>query len=195
MKKFTTVLCIMFFASVGAFAQGVSGGIKAGLNLANQTYSSNGYTTSPSFLPALHGGVYLTAMFTNHLGLQPELLYSGQGAKSSNDKIKMAYINVPVLVRYNVNSLLSFHAGPQIGFLASAKEKISSTSTDVKSDYKSTDISIAAGVGIDLPMKLNFSFRFVKGLSDISNIADNTYNVKAKNYALQFSVGYKLFGK
>ncbi|AYB34470.1 porin family protein [Chryseolinea soli] len=195
MKKFTTVLCIMFFASVGAFAQGVSGGIKAGLNLANQTYSSSGYTTSPSFLPALHGGVYLTAMFSEHLGLQPEILYSGQGAKSGDLKLKMAYINVPVLVRYNVNSLLSFHAGPQFGVLASAKDKDSSGSTDAKDQFKSTDVSVAAGIGIDLPMKLNFSFRFVKGLSDIANIDDNTYNVKAKNYALQFSVGYKLFGK
>ncbi|HEY5747371.1 MAG TPA: porin family protein [Chryseolinea sp.] len=194
MKKFTTVLCIMFFASVGAFAQGVSGGIKAGLNLANQTYSGNGYTTSPSFLPALHGGVYLTAMFSEHLGLQPELLYSGQGAKSGDYKRQMAYINVPVLVRYNLNSLVSFHAGPQIGFLASAKDKVSSSSTDVKDKFKSTDMSIAAGVGIDLPIKLNFSFRFVKGLSDIANI-DDTDNTKAKNYALQFSVGYKLFGK
>jgi hypothetical protein len=194
MKKFTTVLCIMFFASVGAFAQGVSGGIKAGLNLANQTYSGNGYTTSPSFLPALHGGVYLTAMFTNHLGLQPELLYSGQGAKSGDDKIKMAYVNVPVLVRYNVNSLLSFHAGPQVGFLMSAKAKDSSSSEDIKDSFKSTDVSVAAGVGIDLPIKLNFSFRFVKGLSDISNIEGNN-DIKAKNYALQLSVGYKLFGK
>jgi hypothetical protein len=195
MKKFTTVLCIMFFASVGAFAQGVSGGIKAGLNLANQTYSSSGYTTSPSFLPALHGGVYLTAMFTNHFGLQPELLYSGQGAKSGDEKFKLAYINIPVLLRYNVNSLLSFHAGPQVGFLMSAKDKVSSNSTDIKDQFKSSDVSVAAGIGIDLPIKLNFSFRFVKGLSDVASTDGILNGVTAKNYALQFSVGYKLFGK
>ncbi|SHG67208.1 Outer membrane protein beta-barrel domain-containing protein [Chryseolinea serpens] len=195
MKKFTTVLCIMFFASVGAFAQGVSGGIKAGLNLSNMTFSSSGYTTSPSFSPALHGGVYLTAMFSEHLGLQPEVLFSGQGYKAGDQKYALNYITVPVLVRYNVNSLLSFHAGPQVGFLMSAKEKVSSTSTDIKDDLKSTDMGVAAGIGIDLPMKLNFSFRFVKGLSNVASNDDNTNDVKAKNYALQFSVGYKLFGK
>lgn len=193
MKNFTTTLVLVFFVSAGVFAQGVSGGVKAGLNLANQTFSGNGYTTSPSFLPGLHAGVYLTAMLSDHFGLQPELLYSGQGAKSGSEKLKMNYINVPVLLRYNVNSIVSFHAGPQFGFLASAKDKVGSNSMDVKDRFKSTDLSVAAGVGIDLPVKLNFNFRFIKGLSDINDI-DNS-SIEMKNYTLQLSVGYKLFGE
>jgi hypothetical protein len=193
MKNFTTTLVLVFFVSAGVFAQGVSGGVKAGLNLANQTFSGNGYTTSPSFLPGLHAGVYLTAMFSDHFGLQPELLYSGQGAKSGSEKLKMTYITVPILLRYNVNSIVSFHAGPQVGILASAKDKVGSNSTDIKDQFKSSDISVAAGVGIDLPVKLNFNFRFIKGLSDINNV-DNS-SIKMKNYTLQLSVGYKLFGK
>lgn len=192
MKKSTTVLVFMAFISAGAFAQGVSGGVKAGLNLANQTFSGNGVTSSPSFLPGLHAGVYLTAMLGEHFGVQPEILYSGQGAKSGNEKMKLAYVTVPVLARFNVNKVLSFHAGPQFGVLTSAKYKIGSNSTDVKDDYKSSDVSFAAGVGIDLPVKLNFSFRFVKGLSDINGVDSG---VKVKNYSLQLSVGYKLFGK
>lgn len=194
MKKISTALIFALFVSVGAFAQGISGGVKAGMNLANQTFSANGYTTSPSFLPGIHAGVYVTAMFSEHLGLQPEVLYSGQGAKSGTSKLKLAYVTVPVLVRYNVNSLLSFHAGPQIGVLAAAKSKSgSSESQDVKDSFKTTDIGIAAGVGIDLPMKLNFGLRFIQGLSDISD--DTSGSTKQKNYTLQLSVGYKLFGK
>ncbi|SKC40753.1 porin family protein [Ohtaekwangia koreensis] len=193
MKNFTTTLVLVFFVSAGAFAQGVSGGVKAGLNLANQTFSGNGFTSSPSFLPGFHAGAYLTAMFSDHIGLQPELLYSGQGAKSGNEKYKLTYIAIPVLLRYNVNSVFSFHAGPQIGVLASAKYKVGSASVDYKDNFKSTDVSLAAGVGIDLPMKLNFNFRFIKGLSDINSTDDS--DVKVKNYTLQLSVGYKLFGK
>lgn len=192
MKKFTT-LVIMFFISAGAFAQGVSGGVKAGLNLANQTFSGNGYTASPSFLPGVHAGVYLTAMLSEHIGVQPELLYSGQGAKSGNEKMKLTYIALPVLLRFNVNDVVSFHAGPQFGILASAKDKIGSNSVDMKDQLKSSDVSVAAGIGIDLPVKLNFNFRFIKGLSDI-NDTDNS-EIKVKNYTLQLSVGYKLFGK
>ncbi len=193
MKKISTVLVFALFVSVGAFAQGISGGVKAGMNLANMTFSGGGFTSSPSFLPGLHAGAYVTAMFSEHIGLQPEVLYSGQGAKAGNEKLKLAYVTVPVLVRYNVNSLLSFHAGPQIGVLASAKDKSGSSETDVKDSFKSTDISVAAGVGIDLPIKLNFSFRFIKGFTDIGD--DENESLKQKNYNLQFSVGYRLFGK
>ena len=62
---------------------------------------------------------------------------------------------------------------------------------DIKDQLKGSDMGIAAGVGIDLPMKLNFSFRFIQGVSNISDSGSTTQ----KNYNLQFSVGYTLFGK
>jgi hypothetical protein len=194
MKKVLSIFVVVFFYSVGACAQGISGGAKLGLNLANQTLSGNGYVASPSFLPGLHVGGYLTVMFTEHLGLQPELLYSGQGYKSGNSSFKVNYITVPVLIRFNVNDLISFHAGPQLGFLASAKIKSGSDSQDVKDQVKGTDVGVAVGGTVDLPMGLNFTLRFIKGLSDIAD-DNNNGNFKQKNYNLQVSVGYKLFGK
>ncbi|HEX6889112.1 MAG TPA: porin family protein [Chryseolinea sp.] len=192
MKKITTLVFACLLGAV-AYGQGISGGIKAGLNLANQTFSGNGYTTSPSFLPGIHGGAYVTWMFTEHLGLQPEVLYSAQGAKSGDQKYKVNYVNVPVLVRYSVNDLLSFHAGPQFGVLTSAKFTSGSSEQDMKDQVKGSDIGIAAGVGIDLPMKLNFSLRFIQGISNINDTDNSTIN--QKNYNLQLSVGYTLFGK
>lgn len=193
MKKLQTILVLLSVLSVGSYAQGISGGAKLGLNMANQTFSGNGSYSSPSFLPGIHAGGYLTLMFSEHVGLQPEVLFSGQGAKSGSEKIKLNYISVPILARFNVNQLLSFHVGPQIGLLASAKDKVGSSSTDVKSYYKSTDVGVAFGATVDLPMKLNFTLRFIKGLSDISDVSGS--DVKVKNYTLQLSVGYKLFGK
>ena len=192
MKKITSLFAFLFLLGVCVYGQGISGGVKAGLNLANQTFKGDGYVSSPNFLPGFHAGGYLTYMFTDHLGLQPEILYSGQGAKSGDAKYKLGYISVPVMVRFNVNQLFSFHAGPQFGLLTSAKYDNGSSSEDLKDQVKGTDVSVAAGVGFDLPKKLNFAFRFVKGLSDIN---DTGSSVKQKNYNLQFSVGYKLFGK
>lgn len=191
MKKISTLVFACLLGAV-AYGQGLSGGVKAGLNLANQTFKSNGYTTSPSFLPGMHAGAYVTWMFSEHLGLQPEVMYSGQGAKSGDQKLKVNYVNIPVLVRYNVNDLLSFHAGPQFGVLTSAKATYGSSEEDIKDQLKGSDMGVAAGVGIDLPMKLNFSFRFIQGLSNISDAGSSTTQ---KNYNLQLSVGYTLFGK
>lgn len=191
MKKITTLVFACLLGAV-AYGQGISGGVKAGLNLANQTFSGNGYTTSPSFLPGFHAGVYATMMFGERFGLQPEILYSGQGAKSGDQKYKVNYVNIPVLARFNVNKVLSFHAGPQFGVLTSAKFTSGSSEQDMKDQVKGTDMGIAAGMGIDLPMKLNFGVRFVQGLSNISDVDSS---IKQKNYNLQLSVGYKLFGE
>jgi hypothetical protein len=195
MKKVLSILFLLTVLSAGVYAQGVSGGVKLGLNMANQTLSGNGFTTSPSFLPGFHAGGYLTMMFTEHLGLQPEVLYSGQGAKNGSYKLKLGYITVPVLVRFNINDIISFHLGPQIGVLTSAKAKIGSDSQDVKDGFKTTDVGVALGGAVDLPMGLNFNLRFIKGFSDINDDDSFGSDYKEKNYNIQVSVGYKLFGK
>jgi len=192
MKKITSLFAFLFFCGIVVYGQGLSGGVKAGLNMANQTFKGDGYASSPSFLPSLHGGGYLTAMFSERLGVQPEVLFSGQGAKSGNAKYKLGYIAIPVLVRFNVNQLLSFHAGPQFSVLTSAKYDNGATEQDIKDQVKGTDLSVAFGTTVDLPMKLNFTFRFIKGLSDIN---DTGSSVAQRNYNLQLSVGYKLFGE
>jgi hypothetical protein len=193
MKKVLSLIAFFSLFAVGVYAQGVSGGLKLGLNLANQTISGNGFTSSPSFRPSIHAGGYLTLMLSGKLGVQPEILYSGQGAKNGNYTLKVNYITVPVLVRFNISDRFSLHAGPQIGILASAKQKLGSESSDIKDSFKSTDIGVAAGLAVDLPMGLNFGFRFVKGMTNI--LDSDGPNYKQKNYNLQLSVGYKLFGK
>jgi hypothetical protein len=192
MKKILSLFAFVSLLAVGANAQGISGGVKLGLNLANQTMSGGGYTVSPSFRPSLHAGGYLTLMLSEKFGVQPEVLYSGQGYKQNGGTLSVNYITVPVLLRLNFTDLFSIHAGPQIGVLASAKAKYDGESEDMKEFLKGTDIGVAAGLGIDLPMGLNFGFRFVKGFTNINDVSDD---VKYKNYNLQFSAGYKLFGK
>jgi len=193
MKKILSLFTLLSLICVGVYAQGISGGLKFGLNLANTTVSAEGLTTSPSFRPTIHAGGYLTAMLSEKFGIQPEVLYSGMGYKQGEAVFKANYITLPVLVRYNFTNIFSIHAGPQIGFLMSAKADYGQgDEEDLKDSVKGTDIGIAAGLGVDLPMGLNFGFRFVKGMTNINEESDD---YKYKNYALQFSVGYKLFGK
>ncbi len=196
MKKILLSILFVSFLGINTYAQGVSFGIKAGLNIANQKFSNNGLSVTPTAIVGIHGGAYLTIMFSEHLGLQPELLYSAQGSKysfsGSTVTTKINYITLPILLRYNVNDLISFHAGPQLGVVASAKSVSGSNSTDVKNQLKSTDLGLAFGGTIDLPIKLNITLRYILGLSNIDNTGSSgTY----KNNTIQISLGYKLFGK
>lgn len=197
MKKVFLIGMILFLA-IGSFAQGLSGGIKAGLNLADQKYSFSGTTIDTKFKAGVHVGGFVTWMFTEHIGLQPEALFSMQGTTFDNDfidgKTKFNYLNVPVLVRYNVNEMISLHAGPQIGFLLSAEaESDDGDSEDIKDEFKGTDFSGAFGLGVDLPMGLGFGARYILGFTKIAE--EDVEAPEVKNSAIQIYASYKLFGK
>lgn len=198
MKKiFPLVLLLATMLTTAAWSQ-VSFGIKAGLNISNQafSFSSGGITISPKPLVGFHGGVYLNAKF-GKFGIQPEAYYSMQGSKfedsGSTVKFNFNYINVPILLRYNVTDFLNLHLGPQFGILMSAKATDGSQTLDIKEDVKTLDVSIAAGIGVDLPFGLSGGARYVAGLTNIEK--DNPDGEKLKNSIIQIYLGYRLFGK
>jgi hypothetical protein len=174
----------------------VSGGIKAGVNFSSQTYSGSGFSLSPDGLVGFNGGVYLTAMFTENVGIQPEILYSLQGVQNTSNgttfKDKFGYINVPILFRYNVIPAFNIHAGPQVGFLLSADETQGSNTASFKDQVKGTDFGLAFGAGFDLPAGFNGGLRYSLGLSDINGVSGSSTSIKNNN--LQIYLGWRLFG-
>lgn len=196
MKKLflTAPILLVTFCS---FAQGISGGIKAGLNLANQKFSGDGISLDTKSKPGIHVGGYLTIMFTEQLGLQPEILFSMQGAKfdiaGGDYKSNFNYLAVPILFRYNVNEMINIHVGPQVGVLLSAEVEFDGDKEDVKDDFKKADIGGVVGLGVDLPIGLGFGARYVLGFSQISDDTDE--NGEVKNSVFQLYACYKLFGK
>ena len=187
MKKMT-ILLLMVTLATGALAQGVSFGIKAGLNFAKEVASGSGVTLSSDTKTGFHGGIYVKIMGAGKFGVQPELLYSGQGGGSGSNTVNYNYLNLPVMARYNITPLFNLQLGPQLGILMSA----TFNGTDVKNQLKSTDTGLAFGAGVDLPSGLNFAARYIAGLSDIQSTP--TAGVTLKNQVIQISVGFKLAG-
>jgi hypothetical protein len=196
MKKLLSTVAVVVFFAASAMAQ-VSVGVKAGLNLANVTGDD---VDDSDMRMSLHLGGYLNYAFSESLSIQPELLYSSMGAKSSYDDFgvdieettKLNYISVPVMVVYSFGNI-NVQAGPQIGFLASAKSKVEvdgdSEEEDIKDFFKGTDFGFNLGLGANFG-KLNASARYCLGLSNIVD-ADEA---DVKNAVIQISVGYRLFG-
>ena len=145
-------------------------GVKGGLNVFNITNDNNvNYNSKLGVHAGLIGHIHLT----RQIALQPEIVYSVQGAKFDvagvTTKINLAYINVPLMVQYMFDNGFRLQAGPQIGFLANAKSKTNNTSVDVKNSFKKVDIALGAGIGYVEPSSgLGIDVRYNLGLTDIS---------------------------
>jgi hypothetical protein len=186
-KIFLPVLLIALLAG-NAFAQ-VSGGVRVGGNVSNLKWDIGGMSVKDQSKFGVWGGMYLTTMFSDKLGLQPELAYSAMGSKAGNAKLKLGYLTLPVLLRYQVADQLHFLVGPQASFLLSAKYDGPDGDADVKDSFKSTEFGALLGIGFD-GSRFDIGIRYGLGLADI----DEDEVMKAKTRLFQIVVGYRLFG-
>jgi opacity protein-like surface antigen len=163
-----------------AKAQDVKFGAKAGLNISSISGESDSKSKAGLAL-----GVFAEIKVSDKFSVQPEVLYSVLGAKSngSSDKVNLAYINIPVMAKYYVADKFSLEAGPQIGFLTSAKYVQGSNSINLKEGYKSTDFGLNFGAGYDVTKNIGVGVRYTAGLSNI--VKDNGGDkVRNNNFAI-----------
>lgn len=165
MKKLLFVLCILG-AVVTAQAQ-LKFGAKVGLNFSTLTgdLEDTKVKLGPQF------GLFVNYAFSDKVAVQPELLYSMQGCKlddftetGGEGKAEINYILVPILVKFYPVSGLSLQAGPQLGFLTTAKIE----DEDVKDDAEKVDFGINVGAGYEMESGLGFDLRYNFGLTNIN---------------------------
>ncbi len=204
MKKLFVSASLLLGVIFNANAQtpDVGFGIKGGYNLSNLTGDVENAESKSGF----HLGLFVEIPVAERFSIQPEVLYSAQGAKYETEsslinqrleyKANYDYINVPVLAKFYATEGLAIEVGPQFGFLVSAKDKLETsgvvdteTETDVKDNLESFDFSIAAGLSYKLPSNLLFGARYNFGLSNMVKDASDDY--KVRNGVLQVFVGYK----
>jgi len=171
-------------------------GLKAGANFSTVTGND---AAGASTLIGFNGGVLVRLHLNDRWSIQPEALYSGQGAKFSDSTgsgtIHNAYLNIPVLLTFSLPLGLSFQAGPQLGLLMSANASSEGVSVDEKSFYKSTDLSLVLGAAFTTPFKLGFDARYNLGLANIENVSSSNGGGTLKNGVFQLGVFYMLAGK
>ncbi|HEX6939459.1 MAG TPA: porin family protein [Longimicrobiales bacterium] len=205
MKKWTMVLTAVVFAAalprVGQ-AQGLSLGVKAGVNMANFTGDDAPDTDMRTGFTA---GAYLRLSTPGMFAIQPEVLFSQKGAQQSFDfgagpvdaSWNTTYVEIPVLLRIGVPMPASpvkpfVFAGPSAGFLLSSKIKAESddesAEVDFKDSTKSTDWGAVVGAGLDFG-SLSVDLRANLGLSSLSDIDDD---VDMKNRTFTVMLGYQL---
>jgi|SRR5450432_1756784 Outer membrane protein beta-barrel domain len=170
-------------------------GVKADLNL----YNISGNGVASGYTAGVAGGVYAEHTFNSKWAIQPELTVSQNNTKQKDfqtyypdvanpflaDDIKLAYINVPIMLKYNVTDAFSFLVGPQYSFLIVDAESLW-TSHENKS-FKSGEFAGAAGAQFNVK-RVSIYGRFTQGFSNINNVADGRYTWRASHIQLGVAV-------
>lgn len=161
-------------------------GIKAGANFADL----DAVSFKTEMRTGFHFGAILEVKLPGSFALQPELMYSSQGAKvdqAAIEEIQYDYITVPVLLKYYLlKDVLNVEIGPQFSFLVNDKVESNFLGTNFDASDSSTfDFAAIGGVGVDLGDHIFLQGRYVFGLTEASANAD------IKNKVIQISVGYK----
>jgi opacity protein-like surface antigen len=174
-------------------AQDVSYGVKAGLNLANFG-GDDEVTEGFEGLTSFHIGGFAQIGISEKFMIQPELVYSQQGAQDDEDsdfKLRLNYLNLPIMAKYMVADGFSLEAGPQVGFAISRKFTDGDDDVDADDEIKALDFGVGVGAGYELPSGLMFSVRYNLGLANLLEDDFGGEDFSLNNNVLQVSVGYK----
>ena len=178
-------------------------GAKGGINLANIVGDDAG---DANMFVGFNAGFFVEIPVTDKLTIQPEILYSAQGSKSEGPlniegdiydvkaTLKMNYINVPVMFKYQVADKFSLEAGPYVGFLTKAKlefdiEGLGSGTEDMKDNVKSTDFGIGVGMNYEFSDVIFANARYQAGLTEIGDSEAGGNSVK--NSVFQIGLGFR----
>ncbi|WP_296149374.1 porin family protein [uncultured Flavobacterium sp.] len=188
MKKLILCAVLMIAGITSSNAQIVKFGVKGGVNFANLDGGPEGidYKNKTGF----HAGAVAEIKILPNFAIQPEAMFSSQGAASDVDGVDdfdLDYISVPVMAKfYLITDRLSIEAGPQFSFLVNDSSKVVDElgNTYEGADPKSFDFAVAGGLGLNIAGGLFAQARYTVGLTEISKDAD------AKNAVFQVSLGY-----
>jgi hypothetical protein len=184
-KSLLLFVCAVAIATISQ-AQ-VRFGFKGGANLANLTGDIEGVKMKTGF----NAGAVAKISVSESFSVQPELVYSIQGAieEETDIKINMNYINIPIMFQYNIAGFM-LETGPQVGILASAKAKLDGETEDIKELFKKTDFSWGIGIGYQMSGSgLGLNARYNIGLGKIN---DSEGDEKVKNSVIQVGLFYML---
>lgn len=177
MKKIIVLIVFMLAFSANVQAQLLKFGIKGGLNYANLT----GSDIQTDALTSYHIGLLAEIKVSDKFALQPELLYSTQGAtyKTIVGDIdnELGYLSIPIMAKIYLNNSVSLELGPQASFLLSEKDEF-----DIE-NQSTFDFAVAAGLGVKITKSIFIQGRYGLGLTEVSK------NAQTKNSVVQLSAG------
>jgi hypothetical protein len=196
------IVVALFGGGSVAMAQGVSGGVKAGVAFATLSEDSSQDLDLDSRTGIVAGG-FVTWPVGERFGVQLEGLFTQKGAAFNQAGItgttKLDYFEVPLLFvastapMHSSGTSFQFFGGPSIAFKVSAKGSGSfegeTVDVDIPDeDIESVDLGVVVGAGVTFGHFL-IEGRYTVGLSNING--DTSDPTKVKNRSLAVLAGVR----
>ncbi|MFN3969131.1 porin family protein [Flavobacterium sp.] len=214
MKRVIMVIAMITLSTTDAFAQAgektrtdnrsqISLGIKGGVNLSN-VYDSEGENfVADSKLGFAIGG-FLSLPLGRYFGIQPEVLFSQKGFKSTGTFLGSSYemtrtsnfIDVPIYVSFKPVENISILFGPQFSYLMKQTDKFEggTISATQENEFSNANIEkniygLAGGVDFNID-QIVYGLR--AGWDVKNNNGDGTSDTpRYKNMWYQATIGYR----
>lgn len=181
MKKLILAAIMLFSTTAAIQAQSIRLGIKGGANFANQNGDTPPAFESKESITSYHAGLVAEVKLMDRFAIQPELLYSTQGASYKNAgeefKNELGYLSIPVLAKIYLSESLSLELGPQASFLLKDRKNFD------PGDANTFEFAAVGGLGLNITKNLFVQARYGLGLTEATKDAD------IKNSTIQLSAG------
>ncbi len=193
MKKqiiFIIFLAVSFITTNNIRAQEeMQFGAKAGLNFASvsgSNYGGNSFGNRTAF----HIGGFVEIPMFEDFTIQPELLFSSEGAGLSvglvsvGSDLKLNYVRVPVMAKYYFLEGLSAELGPVLGVLVSAND-------NYKDVLNTFDAQLGIGASYKFDFGLSAGLRYNIGITNIYDSSEFSGSApSSKSNVFQITAGY-----
>lgn len=211
MKKFVITAAVA--VSSLTFAQQF--GIKGGMNVSSLSKDSS--LSDQKLKIGFNAGVFVDVPIGSQFSMQPELLYTQYGQKSTynvpvpvtggveNHKFSSSthldYVALPLMFQYNATPQFYLEAGPEFGLNVSAKDKRKDETTgqtfgetdNYNDQINRFNLGIGIGAGYYFTPQVGITARYVAGLTDIAKDRPSSFDA-VRNNVFQVGLAYK-FGK
>jgi hypothetical protein len=210
MKKVILMIAFVAISATNSNAQStadnrdvVSFGLKVGANYSNVYDSENQDFVADSKF-GFAGGAFVAIPFGKFIGIQPEILYSQKGFKSTGTYLGSTYsmtrttdfIDVPLLFAVKPIGELTLLFGPQFSYLMKQKDEFTggTISSTQQQEFDNNDITknimgLTGGADINVD---NLVFGLRAGWDIKTNEGDgNSSTPRYKNMWYQATVGYR----
>ena len=210
MKKVILLIVLVTISVITSNAQStdnrnaVSFGIKAGTNYSN-VYDEQGNDFVADSKFGFAAGAFVAIPLGKFIGIQPEVLYSQKGFKSSGTYLGSTYsmtrttefIDVPLLLAVKPIAQLTLLFGPQFSYLMKQKDEFTggTISSTQQQDFNNNDITkniMGLTGGADINLNDNLVLGLRAGWDIKTNEGDgNSSTPRYKNMWYQATVGYR----